>query len=151
MKEIEQQLSSTAMESCLQNRQSFQAYKRQRDHACFESPSSKHARYASGEMKEKSHSPSQQAWDTESVLAEARAWPDSKKMNWTAFARKHNIPGKNAGQVVKEFCSKNDIDVLHLERRTTPSLRMRPRRLKFSNGVSFPLQKSISEIKKRHQ
>ena len=147
VKEMKKKMDETAMESCLQDRQSFSAYKRQRGRASFESPTEKRARYASSTKKVKSYSPTKPEWDSEAVLDEARQWPKDKPMNWTAFARKHHIPGRNCGQVVKEFCRQNKVDVLQLEGRTEPRRPMRPRYLKFGCGVSFPVQKNISEIK----
>ena len=147
VKEMKKKMDETAMESCLQDRQSFSAYKRQRGRASFESPTEKRARYASSTKKVKSYSPTKPEWDSEAVLDEARQWPKDKPMNWTAFARKHHIPGRNCGQVVKEFCRQNKVDVLQLEGRTEPRRPMRPRYLKFGCGVSFAVQKNISEIK----
>ena len=60
--------------------------------------------------KKKSHSPdfSKVSWDTEEVKATA-----GTTINWSKVAKEHAIPGKNAGQVVKEFATKQGIDTSH--------------------------------------
>jgi len=58
--------------------------------------------------KIKSHSPNWEnvAWDTQSVLRDLQEWPEGRVINWSEFARLHQVPGKNAGQVMKEFAQK---------------------------------------------
>ena len=41
--------------------------------------------------------------DKEAVLAEASAWSDEQKVNWSELARRHGVVQKNGGQMVKEF------------------------------------------------
>ena len=76
-------------------------------------------------------------WDTDAVLEAAREWPDSTPINWTAFARKHNVPGRNCGQVVNEYLAKQGVDVLKLEHHTAARVRPRWQLLK-SFGIVHP-------------
>ena len=70
----------------------------------------------------------------------------STPINWTAFARKHNVPGRNCGQVVKEYLAKQGDDVLNLEHLTTARVRPRWQLLK-SFGVVHPAHKKQDQIK----
>ena len=66
--------------------------------------------------KNKSHSPdfSKVAWDTEKLKETIENWPAGTTINWSKVAREHEIPGKNAGQVAKEFAAKKGIDTSHI-------------------------------------
>jgi len=44
--------------------------------------------------------------------------PEGRVINWSEFACLHKVPGKNAGQVMKEFAHKNGIDAVKLDHRT---------------------------------
>ena len=50
--------------------------------------------------KQKRHSSSDEncSWDTGTVLNELREWPEGVRINWSEFARRHNVPGRNAGR-----------------------------------------------------
>ena len=143
--ELEKHLENTSMNSCLQDRLSFSACERQRKRASFESPDAKHDR-SSRETK-KTHSPTVQTWDTAVVLEVAESWPEDKVVNWSALAREHNVPGRNAGQAVKEYLRGKGVDVLKMEGREAPRERKRSRKLRFRCGVSFPVGKSTKKIK----
>ncbi len=41
--------------------------------------------------------------------------PVDAKINWTNSARMLNIPGKSAGQILKEYASKEGFNILALE------------------------------------
>ena len=56
-------------------------------------------------------------WDKYQVLADLhqhlQAPPSA--INWSQFARNHAVPGKNAGQIVKEFAHTSGIDTSRLD------------------------------------
>lgn len=100
--------------------------------------------------KKKSHSPdfSKVCWDTEKLKATLENWPPTTTINWSAIAREHGIPGKNAGQVAKEFAIKHEIDTSHIAtpKRKTNS---RPKLKKLPGGkVSIPSNPTIGAIEK---
>ena len=74
-------------------------------------------------LKKTSHSPNREnaAWDTQSVLRDLQEWPEGRVTNWSEFARLHQVPGKNARQVVKEFAQKNVLTIFinYLEKTST--------------------------------
>ena len=54
--------------------------------------------------------------EQDEVLKDLQSHPPAPpRINWQNFARQHNTPGKNCGQVVKEFAVKSGIDVSRLE------------------------------------
>ena len=73
--------------------------------------------------KKTSHSPNWEnvAWDTQSVLRDLQEWPEGRVTNWSEFARLHQVPGKNARQVVKEFAQINVLTIFvnYLEKTST--------------------------------
>ena len=110
---LEEEWKKGAMDTCLQERVSFSSCKRQRERTGFESPEAKRRRAEVTRLK--SHSPTTITWDATQVLAAAKNWPADKVINWSAFARLHGVPGKNCGQLVKEYLGKQGIDVLTME------------------------------------
>ena len=52
----------------------------------------------------KSHSPNEHnmSWDVEGEVSELENLPP-QKINWSATAKKYNIPGRNAGHILKEM------------------------------------------------
>ena len=50
-------------------------------------------------------------------MSELEYFPDDQIINWSAMARKYNIPQKNAGQILKTVAEKRDIDVSRLDKR----------------------------------
>ena len=141
MKEKAKKMGETAVESHLQDRQRYNAYKRQREQASLEYPMARRERYAATTQEVKNYSPTKPDWDSDAVLDEACQKLNEKPMRWTAFARKH-IPRKNCGQGVKDISRQNNIiDILQLDGRTKPHRLMRPRHLRFDCGDSFSVQK----------
>ena len=43
------------------------------------------------------------SWDKDKVQQDLEVWPEGLKINWSRFAREHQINAKNGGQIVKEF------------------------------------------------
>ena len=65
------------------------------------------------------------------------------------MARKHNISGSNAGQVVKEFSQAHYVNTSKLEKAAKTS-RSRPKRCKLPGGkVSSPALPSVGQIRER--
>ena len=85
--------------------------------------------------KQKSHSPSseKQTWNKENVEKDLRDWPVGTKINWTRFGEEHSVPGKNKGQVVKEFAKAIGIDTKALDGREEGE-RTRRQRLRMPGG-----------------
>ena len=75
-----------------------------------------------------------------------REWPVGKVINWSEFAREHNIPGRNGGQVAKEYAEENGIDVFNLDNRREKT-RIIARKLKMTGGVSVPTHSTVTQIK----
>ena len=67
-------------------------------------------------------------------------------INWTRFARSHNVTGGNAGQVVKELAKRNGIDVEKLDHRM-PLRRLRSSKHKLAYGVSVPCNPTVTALK----
>ncbi len=85
-----------------QEDESLRSYQRKRVQLHFETPPSKKAK--------KSHSPDFEnvSW---AVLCDLQQHPSAPPaINWQNFAREHNIPGSNAGQIAKDFAQNNNID-----------------------------------------
>ena len=72
-------------------------------------------------------------WNKENVEKDLRDWPVGTKMNWTHFGEEHSVPGKNKGQVVKEFAKAIGIDTKALDGREEGE-RTRRRRLRMPGG-----------------
>ena len=125
--------------------ESIRSYNRKRLAQCFETPPPKRA------ATNKSHSPdfSNVSWDKEAVLQALRDHPPAPPpINWTQFAKSHNIPGSNCGQIAKEFAQESGIDVLQLDRRK-PGQRVRMRKRRLHGGeVSVPTLPTASTVKK---
>ena len=98
---------------------SLKSYKRLRLAQAFETPEAKRNRYLNNPTSERKHSPKFEnvTWDKEQVLADLRQWPVGNTINWSEFARQHSIPGRNGGQVAKEFAKENGIDVFSIDNR----------------------------------
>ena len=54
-------------------------------------------------------------WDKEKAATDLREWPIGSIINWSDFAGQHSIPGRNGGQVAKEFAKETGIDVFSLD------------------------------------
>ena len=70
-------------------------------------------------------------------------------ITWSAIARKHNVKGRNRGQIVKVFARQSGFDVAALEgcpeRERTP--RPRAQKRKMLSGVSAPCLPTVDKIK----
>ena len=144
---MEETYAATRMNACLQNRISYNAWDRLVLQQGFETPSKMKARCHAAPQNRRRHSPSAPpAWNTDAVLQSVETWPAGKVMNWSKFAQDHSVPGKNRGQVVKEFLQQQGVDVLRLENRAAPRFRMRRRRLTFGCDVTYPANNTSQKI-----
>ena len=107
---IQSQMQKTDTINLLAEGQSLKSYKRLRLAQAFETPEQKYNRAKCSYSKRK-HSPNFEniTWDKQKVLSDLREWPIGTIINWSHFARKHCIPGRNAGQVAKEFAQSNGL------------------------------------------
>ena len=108
--------------SVLAEGESLSSYNRKRLALSFEPPLQA--------KKKKSHSPSEQnlTGDVSGAMDELRNLPDGEKINWSAMARKYNIPQKNGGQILKALANEKGIDVSKLDQqRVTPHQRCKKR------------------------
>ena len=122
---VSEHFSENAAISMLTQGESKRKYHKKRMAQSFHSPKEQPPA-----KKTKSHSPnfSLVTWDKEKLRESLENWPPNKAMNWSEIARDHGIPGKNAGQVVKEFAAQQGIDTSHIatpKRKTTLRPRMR--------------------------
>ena len=109
---VNQQMAKNATLSMLANGKSFSKYHNERITMSFDTPGDIGP---SKQKKEKSHSPSDKniTWDTQSVLTDLASHPEGVSINWSKFAREHDVPGRNAGQVVKAFAKKMELTRLN--------------------------------------
>ena len=116
---MHEQMRKTDALNVLAEGQSPKSYKRLRLAQSFETPKQKQSRVSNRPFKEQKHSPKfdNVLWSKETVLADLRAWPIGNIINWSEFAREHDIPGENGEQVAKEFAKENRIDVFALDQR----------------------------------
>jgi len=129
--------------------QSLSSYKRMRMAESFETPEQKKEHRMHFPSKPRKHSPSfdNTTWDQESVPRDLQNWPQNEVINWTKFATQHAIPGRNRGQIVKEFAMANEINVETLDHRPL-NQRVRARKLKLPGAsVSFPCHRSVEGVK----
>ena len=93
--------------------ESIQAYQRKRLAMSFEKPIEP--------KRPKSHSPSDgnQSWSHEEASKFLTSHPEEKRINWSESARTLGIPGRNAGQVLKEYATECGFDTLALEQKST--------------------------------
>ena len=98
----------------------------------------------------KSHSPdfTTTTWDKDAVLHDlqqlALAPPP---INWQKFAREHNVPGDNCGQVVKEFAKKSGIDVQRLDGRTPGTRTPKRKRRLYGGEISVPVPPTTAQVR----
>ena len=137
-------LKKSAAISVLTEDESMRAYQRKRKRQYFETPPAKKA-------KMKSHSPnfSDVTWNKEEVLCDLQQHPLAPPpINWQKFAREHNVPGQNAGQVVKQFAHKSGLDTTKLDGRPTDAPRTRSQKRRLIGGeISAPSTPSAGDIK----
>ena len=143
----QQQAKNTTM-SILAEAESLSSYNRKRLACSFESPES-------APKRSKSHSPKECSltWDVDAAMEELENFPEDSIINWSAMARKYEIPQKNGGQILKETAQKHNIDVSKLDHRqnTTPRVRQRKCRLPGGevSGPTLPPKQVIVEDKKQ--
>ena len=143
----QQQAKNTTM-SVLAEAESLSSYNRKRLARSFETTES-------APKRPKSHSPSQRnlTWDVHAAMEELENFPEDSIINWSAMARKYEIPQKNGGQILKEIAQKHNIDVAKLDRRqnTTPRVRRKKCRLPGGevSGPTLPPKQLIVEDKKQ--
>ena len=93
-------LKKAAAVTVLTEDESQRAYQRKRKRQYFETPP------PSKKPRVKSHSPdfTNVSRDKEEVLNDLQQHPQfPPSINWQNFARDHDVPGSNAGQIVKEL------------------------------------------------
>ena len=136
---ISKQQPSDAI-SVLAEGQSPQCYKRMRLSQPFETPQQKREWAQITPVQQPKHSPKFEnvQWDTDKLLDRLHNWPSEQKINWTEIGREFNIPGKNKGQVVKEFAREHGVGVCQLDHRPH-NKRLRARKLRMPGGdISVP-------------
>ena len=75
-------------------------------------------------------------------------WPQDQKMNWSLAAKEHDIPGKNSGQIIKEFAIENGIEVQALDGIQRRSTRIRRRKKRMPGGeISVPSHMTESALR----
>lgn len=112
---INKQFAENQTLTVLVEGESMQAYKRKRYAMSFEKPTSPSKR-----IKLHSPSDSSQTWSHEDATALPQSHPPNVKICWDQSARHLYIPGKNAGQVLKEYAIKQGFNVLSLECKSSP-------------------------------
>ena len=124
--------------------ESIRGYKRKHSLQHFETPPAKR------KPDKKSHSPNFETvtWDKQAVLRDLQQHPPAPPpINWQKFAREHNIPGSNCGQVVKQFARESNINTIRLDGQA-PSTRQRMRKRKLHGGeISAPAFPTAGAIK----
>ena len=85
-------------------------------------------------------------------MLELESFPNDQIINWSAMARKYNIPQKNGGQILKTVAEKRGIDVSRLDKRDNSVQRIRRRKKKLVGGeISTPCLPTVQEITKEKQ
>ena len=46
---------------------------------------------------------------------EIENWDTTTKLNWSALARKYNLPGRNGGKVLKEYAQRHGVNTYQLD------------------------------------
>ena len=124
-------LKQTASLAVLMEDESVRSYQRKRLAQNFETPPSKRR------QTNKSHSPDfdKVTWDKDAVLQALHNYPPAPPpINWQKFAEDHHVPGRNRGQVVKEFAEKSGIDTHKLDGKRTQDKRLRRRKRRLLGG-----------------
>ena len=63
-------------------------------------------------------------------MDEIRNSPDGERINWSALARKYNVPQKNGRQILKQHAEDRGIDMSNLDqKKVTPHQRKSKKRL----------------------
>ena len=147
MQRINDQLSENLTMSVLAEAESLASYSRKLLLMSYDSPDVPN--------KRKSHSPSgvNQSWSHEEAMDHLQAFPTDQKINWTSSASALGIPGKNKGQVLKEYTVSQGVDVLTLEQRSDPSTPHLRRKKKMLPGqeISIPCLPTPKQVKEEKQ
>ena len=133
----------------LAENQSLSSYKCIRLSQSFETPQEKKDRYEKHVPKQRKHSPNFDtvSWDKDKVQQDLELWPEGEKINWSKFAREHQINAKNGGQIVKEFTVEIGIDVKRVDGRVE-GVRMHAKKLKMPGGeISVPCHKTAEQVR----
>ena len=134
-KVVNEHFAESAAISMLTECESKRKYHRKRMAQSFHSPQEQPPA-----KKEKKHSPnfSNVNWDKQKLQETIENWPADTTINWSKIARENGIPGKNAGQVVKEFTAELGLDTSHIATpKRKPTVRPRMKKLPGSE-VSIP-------------
>ena len=128
---------------------SLRSYNRIHLSQSFESPKQKAERGISEHKK--LHSPSQDSitWDTAAVMNELTNWNSEKKINWSELARKYGVPGRNGGQIIKEYAKCYGVDTYNLDGLQENRVR-RAKLLKMpGNEISVPVSSTVEQVKQK--
>jgi hypothetical protein len=101
-------------------------------------------------QRPKSHSPNEHnlTWDVQGAMRELENFPPTQKINWSEMPRQYRIPGKNAGQVLKETVNKYGINTASLDHRCNTTPRIRRRKCRLTGGeISMPCLPTVHTIK----
>ena len=126
--------------SVLAEGESLSSYNRKRLALSFEPPPQA--------KRKKSHSPSERnlTGDIEGAMDELRNLPEGETINWSALARKHSIPQKNGGQILKQIAEDRGIDMSKVhQQRVIPHQRKCKKRLP-GGEISIPCLPTKGEI-----
>ena len=144
--DINNQLAQNATMTVLAEAESLASYSRKRLALSFQKPSIP--------QPLKSHSPREEnmSWDVNNAMSELQNFPLNTKINWSAMARKYNIPHTNAGQILKETAIKHGIDTSRLENKIEITPRIRRRKCRLPGGdISMPSLPTVSAIKEEER
>ena len=94
--------AETSVGAILQNRLSFAKYERLRKAKHFESPADLEERYRLTPPKRRCHV-RRVDLDADSIISSFESWPAGVAISWTESAKKFNLEGGNAGQILKDL------------------------------------------------
>ena len=139
---------ATEFREILQNRLSFVKYERLRKAKHFESPADREERYRLTPPKRRSHV-RRVDLDADSIISSFESWPAGVSINWTESAKKFNLEGGKAGQILKDLVReyKGDDFCLALECRTTPRRKVRSKHRRIAFGVTSAIEPPAAAIK----
>ena len=145
---IQKVIDDTALETVMGNRLSWRFYDRARKVEGLESKCTNATASAEKLMRKRIHgcSLTNVLVDKEAVLAEASAWSDEQKVNWSELARRHDVVQKNGGQMVKEFLQACNIPAAC---RTDVKRAPRRRKKKILGGITMPMKKPSAFYKNK--
>ena len=144
---INDHFSTNTTMSVLAEAESLASYRRKRLAFSYEKPTTS--------QRPKSHSPNEQnvGWDADGAMKELESFPPTQKINWSAMARRYNIPGKNAGQVLKERAIKHGIDTSSLDQNAniTPRIIRRCKCRLTGGEIAMPCLPTVNHIKEEQK